>query len=192
MAQTVSQKGNACQLHLQADAPLSCSLLGIKEEHFNSTLEGMVAACSPGGTAYPFFPRNGQLQTLENGAVACKTGTAEFGGADEQGYRKTHGWFVAVVSPIFDISSAQQPSGSSTQSQLHAGPLNRETWLQAVSQKGFPKTITITVLVESDDTVKFREGSHDAAPVAKKILDWIEGKATVPVTPTAVELESAE
>jgi cell division protein FtsI/penicillin-binding protein 2 len=63
----------------------------------------MLDACSSGGTGFPFFIYNSQVRNrelnaydeIENGSVACKTGTSEFGSADSRGYRKTHGWFVA-------------------------------------------------------------------------------------------------
>lgn len=79
--------------------------------------EGMRAACSPGGTAYPFF--NFPV------SVAGKTGTSETGREDA-----THAWFT-VFAPFDDPE------------------------------------IVLTVLLENGG-----EGSHDAAPVAKEILDW--------------------
>lgn len=82
--------------------------------------EGMKAACTPGGTAYPMF-------TFPT-SCAGKTGTSETGVGE-----KTHAWFT-VFAPYDD-----------------------------------PK-IVLTVFLENGG-----EGSHDAAPVARKILDWYFG-----------------
>jgi len=63
-----------------AQAP-ECISLGLDEENLALVKEGMVKACSQGGTGFVFFdfePR-----------VACKTGTAE---TNEEG--KTHAWFT--------------------------------------------------------------------------------------------------
>lgn len=66
-----------------------CTDLNISPETISLITQGMVAACSAGGTAFPFF--NFQPQ------VACKTGTAEFGPADEKGERQTHAWLTAFA-----------------------------------------------------------------------------------------------
>ena len=67
----------------------SCQDLQLKPENLRLVKEGMKETCSAGGTAFPFF--NFQPQT------ACKTGTAEFGDANN----KTHAWFTAFA-PIDD------------------------------------------------------------------------------------------
>lgn len=78
--------------------------------------------------------------------VLCKTGTAEFGQVDEQNYRPTHGWFsVALTTQARD---------------------------EKLSPLELKPELVITVLVESDDNKKFKEGSADAAPVAREIADW--------------------
>jgi len=60
----------------------SCRDLGIKPEHIELIRKGMIGACSPGGTGFPFFNFEPQ--------VACKTGTAEVGdGTDD-----SHAWFT--------------------------------------------------------------------------------------------------
>jgi hypothetical protein len=53
------------------------------------------------------------------------------------------------------------------------------TWLRQLEKNNFPEFITITVLVESDEANPYREGSRDAAPVAKMIMDWMGGVALV-------------
>lgn len=86
--------------------------------------EGMLAAASVGGTAYP-------LQGFSL-AVGGKTGTSEFG---EAGSSKTHAWLTAFA-PFDDPE------------------------------------IVVTVLLEGGG-----EGSHDAGPVVREILDsWLELK----------------
>lgn len=62
-----------------------CSSLDLDRKNLDLVREGMVGACSPEGTGYPFFDFEPQ--------VACKTGTAE---TNEEG--KTHAWF-SVFGP---------------------------------------------------------------------------------------------
>ncbi len=62
-----------------------CQELKLKTETINLVKEGMKEACSPGGTAFPFFDFQPQ--------VACKTGTAEFGDSG----KKTHAWLTAFA-----------------------------------------------------------------------------------------------
>lgn len=65
-----------------------CRDLGIKKEYLETVKEGMIGACSPGGTA-------GSFAALPF-KTACKTGTAEIG--DD---KHTHAWFTAFA-PIDD------------------------------------------------------------------------------------------
>lgn len=67
-----------------------CEDLGIKTEHINLVLQGMVGACSAGGTAFPFFGWNEKLAVGQK--IGCKTGTAQ-----TVGDGKTHAWFTAYV-----------------------------------------------------------------------------------------------
>lgn len=100
-----------------------CREVGLSEETLKTIKEGMIGACSAGGTAFPFFdfePR-----------VACKTGTAQFGDPED----RTHAWLTA-------FAPAEAPE------------------------------IVVTVLMEAGG-----EGSRDAAPVAKVVLEaWFKGK----------------
>lgn len=153
MIQAIANEGVWCQPRLIESTPIDCHGLGLKTENLRLVLAGMLDVCSPGGTAFPFFERNQSLNINSNdpqaaidaGAVACKTGTAEFGAADERGYRPTHGWFVAYVKPRHQLAN-------------------------------FPLKIAVTVLIESDNLDSSKEGSYDAAPVAKKIIDFIENR----------------
>ncbi|MBP9820272.1 hypothetical protein KBC79_06085, partial [Candidatus Woesebacteria bacterium] len=132
-------------------------------------------------------------ERMTKGEVACKTGTAEFGGTDEKGYKSTHGWFAMTVG-VKDLMLTQlsntatvsaelelQPiaSGSSIKTRSMPMYLDHDRWLDQIRKStGFPEKISIVVLVESDEAQPYREGSRDAAPVAKEILDWMAAGAT--------------
>jgi penicillin-binding protein 2 len=76
----------------------SCKEVGVQKETINIIKEGMVGACSEGGTAASFVNFKPQ--------VACKTGTAEY---LENGRTKTHAWFT-VFAPAFAEASAGRPA----------------------------------------------------------------------------------
>jgi penicillin-binding protein 2 len=192
MTQAIANSGSLCKVSLIETEKRDCRQIGVQLGDLKSIWEGMVGACSSGGTAYPFFPYNtkrikeGQTidEKLQSGAVACKTGTAEFGGADEHGYRKTHAWFSSILSlPDLTQASLTQASSSATANFdvfSHANTTSSlsdvqlfQRWKQKVATTGFPAKITITILSESDDANPFKEGSKDAAPIARKIVDWM-------------------
>lgn len=77
MVQEVSQESRVPQV------PRECKSIGLKSETIRLVTEGMMGACSPGGTAYPLFDFKPQ--------VACKTGTAETVGEN------THAWLTAFA-----------------------------------------------------------------------------------------------
>lgn len=86
--------------------------------------------------------------------VMCKTGTAEFGAENEEGHRPTHGWFTVALSH----ESRQEPTTPE-----------------------FSADIVITVFVESDEEKQYKEGSQDAAPIARQVADWWwENRASTP------------
>lgn len=86
MTAVVASGGKLCQPHfIKPDKVTPCQAIGLKGETINLITEGMRQACSPGGTAFPFFDFQPQ--------VACKTGTAEFG--DPAG--RTHAWLTAFT-----------------------------------------------------------------------------------------------
>lgn len=96
MTAVFANHGFLCPLHItdtseisEAQDPTACHSVGLSDENLDYIIQGMVLACSPGGTAYPFF--NYQPQ------VACKTGTAEFGPANDKGIRQTHAWLTAFA-----------------------------------------------------------------------------------------------
>jgi penicillin-binding protein 2 len=189
MTQAIANDGKLCTVSVLGTTSPTCKELGYDVEHLKQVKEGMLDACSSGGTAYPFFPFNTARlsaeasleENLARSAVACKTGTAEFGGVDEQGYRNTHAWFTMFLELPSKVTEKQASASAVPQSsspifdqatEVSDQELHR-LWSDRVKQKGFPKKIAITVLVESDDVVKFREGSRDASPIAKQIVDWL-------------------
>lgn len=175
--QTIGNDGVRCAPHIISQAQTDCTSLGITEEHLLPVVQGMIDVCSTGGTAYPFFPYNEQHERTGNpfmeiagGTAACKTGTAEFGPANQQGIRKTHGWFSVIVG-IPDIAS-QIVSSEEDPAKF--------AWLAAQQSQALPKSVVITVLVESDETKPYREGSSDAAPIALTILERMIGSVGSP------------
>lgn len=131
LRRATSQKENRCE-----DA-------GISDANRALILEGMVGACSNGGTAYPLFDWNAAAQKNEKPLVGCKTGTAQHGGEKA----KPHAWIV-VTGPVTNEKGNYQ--------------LDLES----------EKRIVLVVLLEDAG-----EGSTEAAPVAKEILEkWFEEK----------------
>ena len=92
------------------------------EENLELVVQGMLDACSPGGTGYPFFAHNAAVRDttlspydqVHTGAVACKTGTSEFGAADPRGYRNTHAWFAM----FFSVTNTMKTAASSQENDL--------------------------------------------------------------------------
>lgn len=200
LVQAIANQGRLCVPNLIVGIQPNCRELGFQPQNQQVVLKGMLDACSPGGTAFPFFPHNQQRRQpdltaeaeLWRGAMACKTGTAEFGGiVDAQGHRRTHGWFVAIIEPQLATAETETTNASSAANLAddEVSKLSHHQWLAEVRKWGFPKRIVMTVLVESDDQQLYKEGSREAAPVAKKIVDWMESgtstsqSVTVPVSP---------
>jgi penicillin-binding protein 2 len=183
MTQAIANQGTLCQGSLLPISQQNCRDLAIDEKNLEIVLSGMLGACSQGGTAYPLFPYNTELastlseedfsdsQKIDQGMIACKTGTAEFGAADERGYRKTHAWMTAILGVDQEkILNAEIEAIAASEEKISP---NRAEWAELVRKNGFPKKIVITVLVESNEDQIFSEGSQDAAPVIAKVLDWM-------------------
>lgn len=91
MTATIASGGKLCRPEIlstrqpenQKTSKTDCHDIGIKPETIKIITEGMKEVCSTGGTAYPLF--NFPYP------IACKTGTAEFGNAQN----KTHAWLTA-------------------------------------------------------------------------------------------------
>jgi penicillin-binding protein 2 len=139
-----------------AGEQLECQEVGLSQKNRDLILSGMIGACSAGGTAFPFFSWNEKGLTFADAkvrplvpVVACKTGTAQHGGAKAL----PHAWIV-VVAPI------KVPSEGPTLVDAKVGPLDLDL--------DSPKRIVLVVLVEDSG-----EGSAVAAPIAKQILtEW--------------------
>lgn len=131
MTAAIARHGNWCKPRLESKSPLDCEDLEIDSGNLDLVISGMVAACDPGGTAFPFFTINQGASAGEK--IACKTGTAEFGGQDERGRKNTHAWFTMfypVAKPriaitVFLESSKLNPylEGSSD-----AAPIAKSIW----------------------------------------------------------------
>ncbi|GIK83449.1 MAG: penicillin-binding protein 2 [Patescibacteria group bacterium] len=202
MIQAITNKGTLCtpsvlSSNFQTGYSQTgrCGEVGVMQENLELIIKGMLDACSSGGTGFPFFPYNSQVRNtqlsayeeIDAGAVACKTGTSEFGASDARGYRKTHGWFVASFgttqliekvkakeSYLTASSGVVTDSDTATQSaELFEDKTNKELWTKNIIQHGFPKKLVIVALVESDEVNPYREGSKDAGPVVKEIFDWM-------------------
>ena len=183
MTQAIGNEGQLCQLSLMEKKQGSCRELGIEQKYIDLVKQGMLGACSTGGTAYTFFSYNtGRVtedinpeQSFANGAVGCKTGTAEFGAADAQGHRRTHAWFTALVpNPLAHKLDSTVPMASSSaiirpanSSELH------QEWLKTQEGHPLPDLLAITVMLESDDEHPFREGSRDAGEITRSLVDWM-------------------
>jgi len=85
----VANGGKLCRPFINSDTGESCERVSVSRTNLSMVKNGMVSACSEGGTAYPFF----NFEPV----VACKTGTAETFDA-----ASPHAWFS-----VFD---AQNPS----------------------------------------------------------------------------------
>jgi len=136
MTNVIANNGKWCQPRIVKEYQMSnaksqkfvtdnCYDLGIKKENIELVKEGMKEACSEGGTGFPFFDFKIKGQSE---AVACKTGTAEFGSPNSE-QSQTHAWFTAFA------------------------PVNNPQ-------------ISVTVFLEGGG-----EGSRDAAPIAKEIME---------------------
>ncbi len=197
MIQAIANRGTLCQPTILAMDTKQCKGLGLNDDNLRVVLAGMLDACSTGGTAFPFFEWNTKhikpdldsYQSLHEGAIACKTGTAEFGVTTGDNKKKTHGWFVmalntkSLIAEELAAADAATPSGELAVTSALPDYLNHQSWLEQVKEDGFPENIVLSVLVESDEVGPYREGSRDAAPIAKAIVDWMTGETLKPVVP---------
>lgn len=86
-ASVIASGGFLCRPIMSSQLESECIDLNIAQENIDQVEEGMISACKPEGTAFPFFDFKPQ--------VACKTGTAE----TEQDV--THAWLTAYA-PVDD------------------------------------------------------------------------------------------
>lgn len=146
--QIVANGGTLYVPHLlKTDNPVVKNSNVLDDKTVGLIRQGMIAACNPGGVAWPLFDykvKNPKLKIdgknitqvasasadFRHVVVACKTGTAQHGGEDT----KPHAW-ITLFAPAYNPQ------------------------------------IVVTVLKESAG-----EGSNEAGPVAKSILDAYFGK----------------
>lgn len=116
MTASLGRRGVWCPTTLLLTKDKSCTEIEIDRSAIETVIRGMVDACSLGGTAFPFFPWNSAHDDSQK--IACKTGTAEFGGpVGDKGYKRTHGWFTMMypsASPkvaitVFMESTTERP-----------------------------------------------------------------------------------
>jgi len=87
MTNVIASSGRLCKPSVLKGGS-ECRDIGLSEKTVNLITQGMVEACKPGGTAFPFFDFHPD--------VACKTGTAEFE-ENNQGKTRTHAWFTSFA-----------------------------------------------------------------------------------------------
>lgn len=126
MTATIARKGALCPLRITPERTPQCTDIDVNPENLTTIVDGMVAACSSGGTAFPFFSLNAGLP--ESRKIACKTGTAEFGATNAQGNKRTHGWltlFYPVTSPKVAITVLVESTDSIpyAEGSTHAAPI---------------------------------------------------------------------
>ncbi|MFA5749861.1 MAG: penicillin-binding transpeptidase domain-containing protein [Candidatus Shapirobacteria bacterium] len=85
MTNIIANKGVKCKMSVLKDSKVECTNLKIKNDNWETIIEGMKAACKSGGTAWPLF----NFKT----EIACKTGTAEVG----DGSNDSHAWLTAFA-----------------------------------------------------------------------------------------------
>jgi penicillin-binding protein 2 len=115
-----NKEGVFCRPRLANDgSSLNCFEIPSREENRDLILQGMIAACQPGGTASTFF--DFKIDD-EAGQVACKTGTAEF----DIDNKRTHAWFTAFApakDPVVSVTVFLQNGGGGAR---EAAPLAKE------------------------------------------------------------------
>lgn len=89
LTSVIANDGKLCRPYLVNNKLLisndqNCQNLNLHQKTIDLIKEGMIGACSTGGTGFPFFDFKPE--------VACKTGTAETGDNS-----KTHAWFTAFA-----------------------------------------------------------------------------------------------
>lgn len=88
----LANNGVLCQPKLLRDGAPKCKSIGVSDSTIATVRAGMLAACQPGGTGWPFFEF---MVNKEPVAVGCKTGTAESHGDNS----KPHAWFT-IFAPF--------------------------------------------------------------------------------------------
>lgn len=108
MTQALANKGVLYQPHLLKNInPNILSQNILNAENFDLIRQGMVAACSTGGVAWPLFDFKVKGKPV---SVACKTGTAQHGGEETL----PHAWitlFAPADNPQIVVTVLSEQSG---------------------------------------------------------------------------------
>lgn len=88
----IASNGMLCRPHLSQSIDADCKSLGLSKKNIGLIREGMIEACTEGGTGYTFFDWNSDEKREK---VACKTGTAQVGTEED-----THAWFTLINGDI--------------------------------------------------------------------------------------------
>ncbi|HSW89525.1 MAG TPA: penicillin-binding transpeptidase domain-containing protein, partial [Patescibacteria group bacterium] len=131
MTAAIANGGQWCAPTLLLGKGKQCEDTAVTTSTLETVLDGMVGACSHGGTGVPFFAVNDSLPA-EN-KVACKTGTAELGVSDSNGKKKTHAWFTMVYpreNPKVAITVFLESGGSAQflEGSSDAAPIAKTVW----------------------------------------------------------------
>lgn len=126
---TLAANGEACIPHIAKREGLfkreaNCTDLNLQTEALQIVRDGMVSACSPGGTGFTFFDFVTKVSDEEKGQdfrAACKTGTAE-----TLKENVTHAWFVAFAPVKFPEIVATVLVEEGGEGSSAAGPIARE------------------------------------------------------------------
>lgn len=113
LTSVIANGGELCRPHINSEVSSDCVDLEIETDDLAYVKEGMVGACSIGGTAFPFFDFKPQ--------VACKTGTAETYDDSEP-----HAWFTVFApaeNPEIVLTVFVEHGGEGSQI---AAPIARE------------------------------------------------------------------
>jgi len=149
--QAIANKGTLYLPHLVQADPHMLATHPISDGTFNLVRQGMIAACSPGGVAFPLFNftvKNPKLAIDGRNILSASNATTSGNLAD---YRQ--------ISVACKTGTAETSSGS-------ADP---HAWLTLFAPAYNPQVI-VTVLVENSG-----EGSAIAGPIAKEILtSWFQ------------------
>ncbi len=114
----IAEDGKICQPSFVLSGNPICNQIQISRENVDFVKEGMIAACSDGGTGYTFFDFPSKFNGIN---VACKTGTAEVG---TDGI--PHAWFTFFApasKPQIIVTVLYEKGG---QGSSVAGPVARK------------------------------------------------------------------
>lgn len=90
----IASGGKKCDFIFAKNDFRHCKNLKLKKENIDLVVAGMIKACEPGGTGWPFFDFKVGGKKMK---VACKTGTAEVASKEAS----PHAWFT-VFAPSVD------------------------------------------------------------------------------------------